>query len=71
MQATLDSPGAHPFDVGTNHSGAEYQESVAAQLQDPTSPLYAYSQDPSLQPFLEGDPDSVQHYISGVHRDHE
>lgn len=68
---TLDSPGAHPFDVGTNHSGAEYQESVAAQLQDPTSPLYAYSQDPSLQPFLEGDPDSVQHYISGVHRDHE
>ena len=39
------------------------------QLQDPNSPLSQYSQDPSLLPFLTGDPDSVQHFISGVHRE--
>ncbi|MGO1283707.1 MAG: hypothetical protein ACTHUU_01195, partial [Brachybacterium sp.] len=66
---TLDSPGEHPLDVGTNHSSAEYQQSVQTQLQDPNSALSQYSQDPSLQPFLQGDPDSVQHYTSGVHRD--
>lgn len=66
---TLDSPGAHPFDFGTNHSGAEYQNSVQTQLQDPNSTLSQYSQDPSLAPFLTGDPGNVQHYRSGVHRE--
>lgn len=66
---TLDSPGAHPFDFGTNHSGAEYQNSVQTQLQDPDSALSQYSQDPSLAPFLTGDPGNVQHYRSGVHRE--
>ncbi len=66
---TLDSPGAHPFDFGTNHSGAEYQNSVQTQLQDPDSALSRYSQDPSLAPFLTGDPGNVQHYRSGVHRE--
>ena len=67
---TLDSPGAHPFDVGTNHSSAEYQNSVQTQLQDPTSQLSQYSNDPSLLPFLTGDPEAVQHFLSGVHREH-
>ncbi|WP_341854024.1 hypothetical protein [Brachybacterium sp. GPGPB12] len=66
---TLDSPGAHPFDFGTNHSGAEYQNSVQTQPQDPNSTLSQYSQDPSLAPFLTGDPGNVQHYRSGVHRE--
>lgn len=66
---TLDSPGEHPLDVGTNHSSAEYQQSVQTQLQDPNSALSQYSQDPSLQPFLQANPDSVQHFTSGVHRD--
>jgi len=65
---TLDSPGG-PFSVGTNHSGAEYQQSVQTQLGDPGSPLSQYSQDPSLQPFLTGDPGQVQHYTSQVHRE--
>lgn len=67
---TLDSPGSHPFDVGTNHSSGEYQDSVETALQDPTSPLSRYSQDPSLQPFLTGDPENVQHFTAGVHREH-
>lgn len=66
---TLDSPGAHPFDFGTNHSGAEYQNSVQTQLQDPNSALSQYSQGPSLAPFLTGDPGNVQHYRAGVHRE--
>ena len=63
---TLDSPSWNPL---TNHSSAEYQQSVQTQLQDPNSALSQYSQDPSLQPFLQANPDSVQHYTSGVHRD--
>ena len=66
---TLDSPGSNIFDVGTNHSGGEYQNSVQTQLQDPNSALSRYSQDPSLAPFLTGDPGNVQHYRSGVHRE--
>ncbi|ASK65786.1 hypothetical protein CFK39_07980 [Brachybacterium avium] len=66
---TLDSPGAHPFDIGTNHSSSEYQNSVETSLQDPNSQLSQYSQDASLQPFLTGDPENVQHYTSGLHRD--
>lgn len=66
----LDSPGSHPFDFGTNHSGGEYQNSVQTQLQDPNSQLSQYNQDPSLAPFLTSDPGNVQHYTSGVHRDH-
>jgi len=65
---TLDSPGAHLLDIGTNHSGAEYQDSVQAQLQDPSSPLSRYSADPGLQRFLTGDPDAVQHFLAGIHR---
>lgn len=65
---TLDSPGAHLLDIGTNHSGAEYQDSVQDQLQDPSSPLSRYSADPGLQPFLTGDPDAVQHFLAGIHR---
>lgn len=67
---TLDSPGSHPLDVGTNHSSGEYQNSVETALQDPGSQLSQYSQDPSLQPFLTGDPENVQHYTAGVHREH-
>lgn len=63
---TLDSPSWNPL---TNHSGAEYQNSVQTQLQDPNSALSQYSQDPSLAPFLTGDPGNVQHYSSGVHRE--
>jgi hypothetical protein len=66
---TLDSPGSHPFDFGTNHSGGEYQNSVQTQLQDPDSALSRYSQDPSLAPFLTGEPGDVQHYTAGVHRE--
>ena len=65
---TLDNPG-FPLDLGANHSSAQYQNSVAEALQDPSSQLSQYSQDPSLQPFLTSDPDSVQHYSSGVHRE--
>lgn len=65
---TLDSPGG-PFSVGTNHSSGQYQESVQSQLNDPGSQLSQYSNDPSLQPFLTGDPGQVQHYTSGVHRE--
>ena len=57
------------LDVGTNHSGAEYQNSVQTQLQDPNSALSQYNRDPSLAPFLTGDPGNVQHYSSGVHRE--
>ena len=63
---TLDSPSWNPL---TNHGSAEYQNSVQTQLQDPNSPLSQYSNDPSLQPFLTGDPENVQHYTSGVHRE--
>lgn len=63
---TLDSPSWNPL---TNHGGGEYQNSVQTQLQDPNSQLSQYSQDPSLQPFLTGDPENVQHYTSGVHRE--
>jgi hypothetical protein len=66
---TLDSPGSSIFDVGTNHSGDQYQESVESQLQDPNSSLSQYSQDPSLAPFLTGDRGNVQHYTSDVHRE--
>ncbi|WP_422116020.1 hypothetical protein [Brachybacterium sp. UNK5269] len=65
---TLDSPGAHLLDIATNHSGAEYQDSVQAQLQDPGSQLSQYSADPALQAFLTGDPDAVQHFLAGIHR---
>ena len=66
---TLDSPGSNIFDVGANHSGAEYQNSVQTQLQDPNSAISQYNRDPSLAPFLTGDPGNVQHYSSGVHRE--
>lgn len=67
---TLDRPGAHLLDIGTNHSGAEYQDSVQQQLQDPTSQLSRYSAGPGLQPFLTGDPDAVRHFLAGIHRGH-
>lgn len=66
---TLDNPGSNPFDLGANHGSDQYQESVHAQLQDPSSALSQYSRDPSLAPFLTGDPGNVQHYRSGVHRE--
>lgn len=65
---TLDSPGG-PLSFGDNHSGDNYQQSVQEALQDPSSPLSQYQRDPSMAPFLEGDPDSVQHYESRVHRE--
>ena len=64
---TLQSPSL--LNPVTNHSSAEYQESVQTQLQDPGSALSQYSQDLSFAPFFEGDAGSVQHYVSGVHRD--
>lgn len=64
---TLQSPSL--LNPVTNHSSAEYQESVQTQLQDPGSALSQHSQDLSFAPFFEGDAGSVQHYVSGVHRD--
>lgn len=63
---TLDSPSLNPL---TNHSSGEYQNSVQTALQDPTSQLSQYSSDSSVQPFLNGNPNDVQHFTSGVHRE--
>lgn len=67
---TLPSPApGELWNVDANHGMGQYETSIAEQLQDPTSQLSQYSQDPSLQPFLTADPDEVQQYTAELHRD--
>lgn len=67
---TVTLPNRGPiWDLGANHDGGGYVESVSDQLAIPTSQLAELQRDPSLIPFLTSDDTQVQHYTSELHRE--
>lgn len=59
------------YDVGGNHSGDTYRETIAREQTNLNSPIHQYAHQPSMAPFLTADGDRVQHFQSDVHRKHD